>query len=388
MQARPEGGSKSPGECLRLLTLGKFYFPRTGGIEIITRTIAEEAALGGARSTVFCFDPHAEGVETLDGVTVRRFRAGQVGPAPVSWRFLMALPGGAGDCDVLLLHYPNPLAELGRWLLGRRSFRTIVFYHSDLAGFHPIVDRIYWAFSRHVLRRADSIITTSPEYAGGSPVLRAMGSRITVVPLATDTGRFHPDGSRAAIDVRFERRILFVGRFARFKGLEILLEALTRLPVSYGAVLVGDGPARPGVERRIATLGLADRVHLAGDIPNEELPSWYRACDVFVLPSTLRSESFGVVALEAMASGLPVVTTRLGTGTTLYNEDGVTGRVVAPRDAGALAAAIEECWERRLELGAAARAAVTKDYSIERFRRDVRRVIGLPRPDAVEETPS
>ncbi len=361
----------------RLVTLGKFYAPRSGGIEMITRAIAEEAVRAGGRSVVCCFDTTREGEEFIDGVLVRRFRARLLGPAPVSLRFLLALRAWTSECDVLLMHYPNPLAELGRLLLGRKPFRTIVFYHSDLAGFHPLIDRLYWAFSRLVLRRVDRIVTTSPAYAGGSPVLRSMQDRVSVIPLATDPETFSPDGARVNLDLPFVRRVLFVGRFARFKGLDVLLDALGHLPAEYGIILIGDGPARRDLVQRAARPDLDGRVHFAGDIPNEKLPPWYRACDVFVLPSTLRSESFGVVALEAMASELPIVTTRLGTGTTLYNQDGVTGKVVPPGDPRALADAIVECYRLKDDLGRAARTVVEQKFTMERFRRDIRELLEI-----------
>ena len=364
-----------------VLSVGKFYHPRSGGVEFVTRTIAEEVARCGGASTVACFDTQLEGEEPIDGVNVRRFKARMIGPAPLSLAFLRSLPKLTRECRVLLLHYPNPIAELGRLLLGgRRRFRTIVFYHSDLAAYSFAVDRLYWFFSRIVLRRADTIVTTSPAYAGGSPVLRGLKHKIRVIPLATDIERFAPSTTSADRDLPFPRRVLFVGRFARFKGLDVLIESLASLPSEYGAVLIGDGPLRATVRDLTKRRGLSDRVLFPGTIPNSELPAWYRACDLLVLPSVLRSESFGVVALEAMACGLPVVTTELGTGTSLYNVDGVTGRVVPPADAQALAAGIRDCYERRDEMGPAARHEIEQHYSIDVFRRNIRDLLELPDP--------
>ncbi|HEY3175474.1 MAG TPA: glycosyltransferase [Candidatus Polarisedimenticolia bacterium] len=361
-----------------VLSIGKFYHPRSGGVEIVTRTIAEEVVRCGGRSTVACFDAELDGEETIDGVRVRRFRSRMIGPAPFSWRFLREFRRLASGHGTLVLHYPNPLAELACLAMGRGGVASmLVFYHSDLSRYNVIVDRLYWIFSRRALRRADVIVTTSPAYAAGSPVLRHLQDRVKVVPLGTDTVLFQPGPRTPDIDIPFPRRVLFVGRFARFKGLEILIRSLSSLPAEYGAVLIGDGPhgalARDLIERE----GLRGRVVMPGIIPNQELPRWYRACDLLVLPSVLRSESFGVVALEAMASGLPIITTELGTGTSLYNSDGVTGRVIPPGDVRALAAAIRECYERREEMGRAARLEVEGHYSLDLFRRRMRELLHL-----------
>lgn len=361
-----------------VLSIGKFYHPRSGGVEIVTQTIAEEVVRCGGPSTVVCFDSEFDGEETIGGVKVRRFRARMLGPAPFSWRFLGQFRRLARGHGTLVLHYPNPLAELASILMGRGAVATmVVFYHSDLTRYNPIVDRLYWIFSRLALRRADIIVTTSPAYAAGSPVLRHFESKIKVVPLGTDTTLFTPGPPAGDIDIPFPRRVLFVGRFARFKGLDILIRSLSELPSDYGAVLIGDGPLAGLVRDLINRLGLRDRVLLPGIIPNEDLPRWYRACDLFVLPSVLRSESFGVVALEAMACGLPIITTELGTGTSLYNCDGVTGRVIPPGDEHVLAAAIRDCYERRQEMGHAARIEVERHYSLDVFRRRIRELLHL-----------
>ena len=364
-----------------VLSIGKFYHPRSGGVEIVTRTIAEEVIRCGGRSTVACFDGEFGGEETIGGVRVRRFKARMIGPAPFSWQFLRQFRRLVRGHGTLVLHYPNPLAELACILMARGAVATVVvFYHSDLTRYNPLVDRLYWSFSRRALRRADIIVTTSPAYAAGSPVLRHLQDKISVVPLGTDTTLFHPGPPARDIDIPFPRRVLFVGRFARFKGLDILIRSISLLPPDYGAVLIGDGPYGGLARELIERLGLRERVLLPGIIPNEDLPRWYRTCDLFVLPSVLRSESFGIVALEAMASGRPIITTELGTGTSLYNSDGVTGRVIPPGDEHALAAAILECYEHRQEMGRAARLEVEHHYSLDVFRGRIRELLHLAGP--------
>ncbi len=126
-----------------------------------------------------------------------------------------------------------------------------------------------------------------------------------------------------------------------------------------------------------AEVGVADRVAWLGDVPDADLPALYHLADLFVLPASHPSEAFGLVQVEAMAAGLAVVCTELGTGTSYVNRDGVTGRVVPPRDPAALAAAINELLadaDRRAVLGAAARARVAAEFDLGVM---VERVLGL-----------
>ena len=124
-------------------------------------------------------------------------------------------------------------------------------------------------------------------------------------------------------------------------------------------------------------LGVAGRVQFAGDVPAAELPFYYAACDVFVLPSSERSEAFGLVQLEAMAAGKPVVCTELGTGTSFVNVDGETGFVVPARDPRALASAITNLIDDdrlRVQMGAAGRARVQNQFLLKDM---VDRVVAL-----------
>ena len=124
--------------------------------------------------------------------------------------------------------------------------------------------------------------------------------------------------------------VLFVGRLVPYKGVDVLLEALKG--VDAAALIVGDGPLRAALEAQARALGVAEPVRFLGSVADEELAALYRACDVFVLPSVTRQEAFGVVQLEAMAAGKPVVSTDLGTGVGWVNRHGETGFVVPPRD--------------------------------------------------------
>jgi glycosyltransferase involved in cell wall biosynthesis len=187
-----------------------------------------------------------------------------------------------------------------------------------------------------------------------------------------NTRRFVPDVAGAeAIRRRwcaaeFPRIVLFVGRFRHYKGLTYLVDAMRDLPARL--LLVGDGPTARRIRERIRQAGLDKQVAILSDVDDASLPSYYAACDVFVLPSIQRSEAFGIALVEAMASGRAVVSTELGTGTSWVNQNGVTGLVVPPADSVALAAALGVMLKDdsiRARMGEEARRRVVAEFTEE-----------------------
>src|SRR5262249_2238105 len=124
-----------------------------------------------------------------------------------------------------------------------------------------------------------------------------------------------------------------------YKGFDVLLRAMTG--VNARAILVGSGPLQAAWEALAVDLGVSDRVHFAGEVSSLELAALYHACDVFVLPSVTRQEAFGMVQLEAMACGKPVISTLLPSGVPWVNRHGETGLVVPPSNVPALRSALQ-----------------------------------------------
>jgi glycosyltransferase involved in cell wall biosynthesis len=160
-----------------------------------------------------------------------------------------------------------------------------------------------------------------------------------------------------------------VGRFAYYKGLEYLIKTVPLLPQNVKVVLVGDGEEKPKLLSLVKELHLEERVLFIPPVKDEELPSIYRGADVFVLPSIARSEAFGLVACEAMACGVPVITTEIGTGTSFYNLNAHTGKIIPPCNERELANAIietllngeREGWNKN------ARRRTLEEFSLDKF---------------------
>ena len=355
---------------MKIIHVYKDYFPVLGGIENYTRILAEAQAAAGHDVTVLvCATGLASHTERLNGVRViKAGRLATVASMPLSLRQPAVLR--RIDADIVHVQSPYPLGEAADWLLARRS-ATVITYHSDVVRQKGLL-RLYGPVLKRVLRAADAIIATSPPYVESSPFLAPLGDRTTVIPHGIDVARFAP-----AAEPRSDgRRVLFVGRLRYYKGVDTLVQAMADVPDAE-LTLVGDGPERPAIEARIAALGLGERVAIADDVSDEALPQVFRDHDLFVLPSNARSEAFGIVLLEAMASGLPCVATELDTGTSWVVQDGVTGHVVPPLDPPAMAEAIRAILDDdapRLAMGRAARERVDAEFTRERMIARVERV--------------
>jgi glycosyltransferase involved in cell wall biosynthesis len=353
----------------------KFYPPALGGMETLVQYLCEGTAGEWDVRAVVANETRLTIEERCGRVrVVRAGSLGTVASVPLCPSLPFHLWREPADCVVL--HEPNPVAGSALWLRTPAP-RLIVWHHSDLV-------RPWWApytygvVQRALYRRADCVVVSNPVLAARSPLVR-LARRVEVIPLGIDLEHYRaPDAVREALVERVRAiapgpHILFVGRFVYYKGIDVLIDAMTRCPGTL--LLVGDGPLEGELRMQVATLGLQDRVRFIGRVSDEDLPAYYHASDVFVLPSVAVTEAYGLVQIEAMAAGVPVVSTNLPTGVPWVNQDGVTGLVVPPRDAGALAAALRRLLGDeglRRSLGASGRrraeALFSRDRTIEAFK--------------------
>lgn len=359
----------------------KDYYPVLGGIENHLRVLAEEQARRGHRVAVLAASPGRGFVDCVAGGvrTVLVPRLGTLCSTPISPGFFTTLH--RLEADLVHLHFPHPPGELAHFFARSRR-PTVITYHSDVVRQRRLL-RLYGPLLRRVLDGAARIIATSPRYAESSPLLSARSRKCRVVPLGIHTRRFDDPLGEAGRAARARWGIapgvllaVFVGRLRYYKGLDHLLDAVARVPDAH-LLLVGDGPLFAWCRERVRTLGITARVRLTGTVTEEDLPGCYLAGDLFVLPSTLRAEAFGTTIVEAMASGLPAITTEIATGTSWVNQHGVTGLVVPPADPGALAAAIVALGrdaDTRRRMGAAARARAREHFQAGAMAEAVERV--------------
>jgi glycosyltransferase involved in cell wall biosynthesis len=344
---------------------------------------------GGGMGTVAFYEAQLIAAAGVD-VTVFTPRTG-ISPTPatgvrvVPLRPLLATGNAAclpavmrhvGGYDLIHLHYPffgtAELLAARRFLAGPR---LILQYQMDVIGRGWLAHIFRW-HRRLVLplivRAADAIIVTSSDYAGSSflaPRMEALRPRLAVIPAGVDLGRFSPAGEADGMVRQFAagRPVIFflagLDQAHYFKGLHVLLQALTVLPNVVLAV-GGDGDLRPGYEAQAARLGVSERVRFVGKITDAALPAHYRAANVVALPSIDRTEAFGLVLLEAMACGRPVVASRLPGVRTLV-EEGRNGYLAEPGNAADLADKIACCIRDESQLGPYARRWVEDRFGWE-----------------------
>ena len=220
---------------------------------------------------------------------------------------------------------------------------------------------LFRPLERALYRRAAMILPTSPTYASGSEFLRPYAAKTQVLPMGIDLAPYldpsEADRAEAeAIRSRYDGPIwLGCGRLIYYKGFPVAVRALTH--VRGTLLIVGDGPDRPKLEAEADALGVRDRVAFLGAMPYQEIVPYYLAADAFWFPSVARSEAFGLVQVEAMACGMPVINAAIPrSGVPWVSPDGVTGLTVPVDDPAALAAAANRLLDEpglRDRLGAA-----------------------------------
>lgn len=292
-------------------------------------------------------------------------------------------PGVLGISGHALIHLHHPFifgAEM-TWLNCKlRGIPYVVTYHSDLIGkgYRRPAFAIYQRFIVPlVLGGARKLLVTTMDYALASKIGSIVKERredVSELPNGVDVESFHPRASHDGLRERYglgegDLVVLFVGALDRahvFKGVDILLQALGRIPdPSVKALVVGEGELQRQYVRQASRLSLSGRVHFCGRVPMEELPAHYALCDCLVLPSTAMSEAFGVVLLEAMACAKPVIASNIP-GVRTVVSDGEDGLLVRPGDVEDLRDKIEQLLndsQLRREMGSRGRAKVEENYA-------------------------
>ncbi|RZJ01598.1 MAG: glycosyltransferase [Brevundimonas sp.] len=328
---------------MKILILGKFYPPVLGGIETHIRDLAR---LLGPRHEITLL-VHNQGRETIEEQVdgVRLIRAGTLFTAlnqPVSLETLSLVR--EIEHDVVHLHAPNAWAAFALLLSGSRR-PLIVSHHADIIGREPIRSLVMIGY-RHLVRRARALMVSQPNNLTCSHDLRGLEVSPVVIPYCVEPSPFadepgFEDAARALKHDRFGDHPLavFLGRLVPYKGADRMIQALASTP-ALRLVIVGDGPLRTEIEAQAKTLGVADRLFITGRSDERTKHMWLAASDFMILPSVTIAEAFGIVQVEAMLWGKPVLVTDLPSGVPQVGEPGVTSLVVPPDDPAALAEAM------------------------------------------------
>lgn len=345
------------------------YWPDSGGIARYVHALA--TAPFAAQAAVLTVAPDGRARrEVVDGLPVVRVaRQAVVHSAPtglVPLGLAAHLRRASTGSGLIHAHLPFP-ALLGLAPAAHRHAPWVLTYHNEIQAALPIpapVRRVHNLLLRRLLARARAIVVTTADYAAACPSLAGVQAKIRPVPYGIAADAFAAGGAGAPLR-RADDLLLYVGRLAYYKGIDVLLRALAAVPEAR-LVVAGAGPEASILRCLAADLGLAGRVTWRGAVPDADLVDLYHTATALVLPSTGLSESFGIVQLEAQACGTPVISSALP-GVRVVNPAGVTGLQARPGDPAALAQAIRHLLadaDLRARLGAQAHAHVRRHYTM------------------------
>lgn len=360
---------------IQIAQISATFPPYLGGTGNVCYQTARELAHRGHQVNVITpAQPGSLATEHYEGIKVHRI-------SPIYSSGNAHLLPGLGlikGIDLIHLHYPFYGGELVGMAARNHQTPLVITYHHDvvLYGWKGQIEKLLrWSIERWLLNSANVIIFTSEDYAQTSvirPYLHNYEGRIAIIPNGVDPSYFY-QGSELAIPRKFRHLpsndfiILLVARLDQahyFKGVEVLLCALTLLPSQVKALIVGDGDLRSHYEEISRELNLDARVIFTGTASQAELRGYYQFADLTILPSTTGGEAFGLVLLESLACGTPVIASDLP-GVRTIVDDGQDGFLVKPGHAQHLADKVLFLYQDKHlaeEMGRRGRKKVEENY--------------------------
>lgn len=378
-----------------VLHIFKIYYPDLfGGTLTVIRDICASLKDAFASAVLVCSQSAEQREIVINDVPVERVRSfGNLLSLPAAPTYPWRLWRKIAEHDLLALHAPFPLADLVFAFGFGRKRPLVVHWHADIvthAGLRWFIEPLM----RRTLQRAEAIIVSDHVLVDNTPLLREFEDKCHVVPFGIDTSGYDwPKIEPHHVNDR-GRLVLACGRLVPYKGFDVLIRAAAAH--NFEVWIIGEGAERPRLTQLITELGLKERVRLLGSVNDCERIKLMCLADVFVMPSVTNAETFGLVQLEAMAAGRPVVNTALDTAVPRVARHGMEAITVPPGDAEKLGEAIDTLIrdpERRRHMGLSARTRALTRYSATAFKQGMetiyRDAVAAPseEPSAIAEPP-
>lgn len=362
---------------------GKYYPPETGGLERYTYDVARIAAKGHRVTVIVHSKDRNDSIEESGNVTVVRCGTNKIIKSqPISFSMLSHIR--ALKPDLILFNAPNFWAAAMLALIRYRG-PLIVTHHADVFG-RPLLKRAVLPIYHRLLKRAACVIVNSLKNASSSKDLPKGTGPLVVIPHGIDDSLYQIDETYRQKLLRERRErfgnapvIGFIGRFVRYKGLSVIVDALAQLSDVH-ILMIGDGPLRQETENRARESGVSERMHFLGTVDEAAKVRALAIMDVLLLPSTDTTEAFGLSQIEAQLMSVPVIASLLPTGVTDVTIDNETGLFVPPRDPAALAAAIARLTSDRAlatRFGQAGRRHALRNFTFDVFQRRLEDLFGV-----------
>lgn len=370
----------------RILHISKYYYPFIGGVEQIARDCVLSLK-GGAEQKIICFDHHSKSKDSndiVDGVDV--IRVGQqalIASQAIGFTYKENLKElfEKFKPDIVIFHYPNPYVSHYLLKLLPANVKLVVYWHLDIYK-QKLLKKFFTHQNRVLLKRADVIIATSPNYIEGSPWLSSVKEKCISIPNCIDENRLETTKSEEnmakEIKQKYKDKIicLAVGRHVPYKGFEYLIKAAKLLDDRFIFLITGKGPLTEELHK------LADddpKIEFLGLVSDEELKANLIACDIYTFSSITKNEAFGVALAEGMYFGHPAITFTIpGSGVNYVNLNGQTGIEVPNCDVVSYAKAIEKLAndpDLIKKYGKAARQRVIDNFMFRTYQQNIRDLI-------------
>lgn len=358
---------------MRILHAYKCYLPEVyGGIPSVIAMLARLPPLGFDTEVLVARVRGWARKYKFEGVEVEAVGSiGMLMSMPLAPTYAFRLVKRAKDFDIIVHHAPFPLIDLAVLLIPK-SCSLIIHWHAEVSG-RPTLMKFLAPLFRRSLKRADKIIVSDPAIIENSPFLRNFSDKCIVVPYGCDLTHWSElsAAQREIVDrlqEQYPRLVIAIGRLVSYKGYEVFLRAIQ--DVDAEAIIIGDGPLKADLTGLAAQLGILDRVRFLGVLPPDEVKQYLHAAKVFAFPSVTEAEAFGLVQLEAMAAGKPVVNTDLPTAVPHVARDGMEGFTVPPNDPAAFALSLRRLLDQpdlAARLGAAGKERAHSEFSQSLF---------------------
>ncbi len=371
---------------MKILHFACYYSPHIGGIEQVAQDVVN--AIGNEyEQRVICFN-HKKHNETdiVDGIKV--VRAGcfaKIASQQISFSFKKLLKRQFKEFkpDLLIFHYPNPFAAhyILKMLKKFKNCKLILYWHLDITK-QKLLGKLFNGQTQKLLKRAEKVVATSPNYIEGSKFLPDFINKCVVVPNCVNSSRLNimPEDVQKAEQIKHKncgKIICFaIGRHVPYKGMEYLIRASKLLSGDFKIIIGGEGP----LTESLKSLSKGDeKVEFIGKVDNSALRAYMLACDIFCFPSITKNEAFGIALAEAMSYSKPSVTFTIeGSGVNYVSVGGETGIEVENCNVEKYARAIEMLASDsvlRDNYGAEAKKRVELLFTDKKFKNNIKNLI-------------
>jgi glycosyltransferase involved in cell wall biosynthesis len=360
---------------LRILHAYKIYRPDIeGGIPAVMSSLAQASDQNISHSILCARRRGAAHQYTIDGVPVEAVASlGTLFSTPLAPGYIPAFVRRAASADVIIHHAPLPLNDAAILLGLPDEVALIVYWHAEIVGY-ALLQRLVAPLIRRALARADRIVVSGQPMIDNSAFLRPHAKKCTVLPYGMDLDYWRTlDASeRAGADeLRHQqpRHIVALGRLVGYKGFDVLVRAMQT--IDGHATIIGEGPLLADLQQLATALGVSDRIRFTGRLTRSEIKQLFYSARVFAFPSVTEAEAFGIVQIEAMASGLPIVNTNLTTTVPLVARHDLEALTIPPNDPQALSHALNRILDEPAlaeRLGAAGRERALNEFDQLVFR--------------------